>query len=52
MNKNWYLVAAILGVFGTIGVAMQHALGWTILGVLSVWCNIYNYTSGDKKEGE
>jgi hypothetical protein len=52
MNKNWYLVAAGFGILGTVVVALRHELGWTILGMLSTWLNIYNYTNGDKKEGE
>lgn len=50
MHKNWYLVAAGFGILGTVAVAMHHELGWTILGMMSVWCNIYNYCSDENEK--
>jgi hypothetical protein len=32
--------------------AARHELGWTLIGAISVWCNIYNFTNSGKKEGE
>jgi hypothetical protein len=43
MNKNWYLVAAIVGGLATLPLAARHELGWTILGVICVGCNLYSY---------
>lgn len=43
MNKKLYLGCAIVGVPATMIVAMNHQLGWTLLGVVSVGLNIFNY---------
>lgn len=52
MNKNWFLASAIAGMVGTAFVASQHKLIWTIVGVISVGMNIYNYLHADDKTGE
>jgi hypothetical protein len=52
ISKTWYLGAAIVGALATMGLAARHELGWVLIGVVSVWCNIYNYTNSEKKEGE
>ena len=43
MNKNWYLIAAIVGVPATFAVAARHELGWTLCGIVSVGLNLFNY---------
>jgi hypothetical protein len=50
--KYLYIVAILIGMPTTMFMASRHELGWTIVGVMSVWCNIYNLTNSDKKEGE
>jgi hypothetical protein len=52
MSKYWYLVAILIGMPCTMLMAARHELGWTILGVVSVACNLFNYTNSEKKEGE
>jgi hypothetical protein len=46
MNKNWYLLAVIIGMATTMLFAARHELGWTGLGILCVGCNLYNYLNG------
>lgn len=43
MNKNWYLVAAVVGGAASLRLAAAHELGWVIFGAICVGCNIYNY---------
>jgi hypothetical protein len=52
MPRYWYIIAIVLGVPCTLLMAARHELGWTIVGALSVWCNIYNLTNIENKEGE
>jgi hypothetical protein len=52
MHRNLYLVAAIIGAVATAVVAAQHELVWTVVGALSVGCNIFNYINEqERKDG-
>lgn len=52
MKKQWYAVAVALGIPCTIICAMNHELGWTVVGVVSVGLNIFNYLNAEEKTGE
>lgn len=52
MNKSIVGCGVILGVIGTVCAAMQHDLGWTLVGLGATGINIMSLLGVFDEEGE